>query len=78
MRVVRKSGSEGKSSNEDTESSDETESSESEENMPPPPVLKRQKGHYKEINEDKNERANEKMMKYLKAKTEPYFKLIYV
>ena len=40
--------------------------------------MKRQKGYYQERKEEKNERATEKMMKYLKAKAEPLFKYNYV
>ena len=70
-----KSSSEQKSTQEDTESSDQTESSESEEEVPPPPVLTRQKGYSKD---DKNERATEKMLKYIRAKTQPLFNYSYV
>jgi hypothetical protein len=55
---------------------EEEEQSDSSESEPPsPPVLKRQKAMY---NETKNRRASSKMMKYLQAKTNPFFMHMYV
>ena len=60
----------------DEEEEEEEEQSDSSESEPPsPPVLKRQKAMY---NETKNRRASSKMMKYLQAKTNPFFMHMYV
>ena len=75
---------EGTSSSAYTESSGQTDSSEEEseseseeeETQPPsPPVLRRQKATYKE---QRNERAPEKMLKYIQARAQPYFNHMYV
>ena len=59
-----------------TESSEEEEETDSDDTEPPsPPVLKRQKAM---LNERKNERATAKMLKYIQAKTQPFFSHMYV
>ena len=62
------------SKSEQTETSEDEEDSEDSE-PPSPPVLKRQKAIYKQT---KNERAAAKMLKYIQAKTNPYFSHMYV
>ena len=62
------------SKSEQTETSEDEEDSEDSE-PPSPPVLKRQKAIYKQA---KNERAAAKMLKYIQAKTNPYFSHMYV
>ena len=62
------------SKSEQTETSEDEEDSEDSE-PPSPPVLKRQKAIYKQT---KNERAAATMLKYIQAKTNPYFSHMYV
>ena len=64
------------SSEEEEDSEDSSDEEDSEDSEPPsPPVLKRQKAMYKQT---KNERAAAKMLKYIQAKTNPYFSHMYV
>ena len=61
---------------EESDEEEEEEQSDSSDSEPPsPPVLKRQKAT---LNEHKNRRASAKMMKYLEAKTNPFFMHMYV
>ena len=67
--------SEEEEDDEDEDEEDE-EKDDSEDSEPPsPPVLRRQKAT---LNEHKNKRATSKMMRYLQAKTNPYFTHMYV
>ena len=65
--------SSGQSGSSEEESKSESESEEEE--PPSPPVLRRQKATYKE---QKNQRAAEKMLKYIQAKAQPFFSTMYV
>ena len=67
--------SSGQSDSSEEESKSESESESEEEEPPSPPVLRRQKASYKE---QKNQRAAEKMLKYIQAKTQPFFSTMYV
>jgi len=65
--------SSGQSDSSEEESKSESESEEEE--PPSPPVLRRQKASYKE---QKNQRAAEKMLKYIQARAQPFFSTMYV
>ena len=68
--------SEEADNDENEEDEEKDEEVDSEDNEPPcPPVLRRQKAT---INEYKNKRATAKMMRYLEAKTNPYFTHMHV